>query len=205
MAPRKERPQAFKERQDQLKKNKLVKRPIARLDSAIVSETKERKGRQRRFTPATMRNGINRYFLWCEENDQLPSIKGLMIHLKMYKDAFYEYLKYPEFTQMLEHARMIICEWAESDVYNTPGQASAKIAYMKNLHGWSDKIDTNSTTVQVNLTPEEAKAKIERLAPKLLEALKASPLLTQLVQRKEVPNAAEAKKKKEKVIEAQVA
>jgi hypothetical protein len=140
-----------------------------------------------------MKNGINRYFEWCEKEDEMPSIKGMMIHMNMYKDQFYAYLKYPEFTDIMEHARMIISNWAENDVYNTKGMAAGKIAYMKNVHGWSDKIETNNTTTQTVITVDQAKAKIEMLAPKLLEVLNNHTTLMQITKR---PN--------EKVVEAEV-
>ena len=124
-----------------------------------------------------MRNGINKYFAWCEENDRVPSIKGMMIHLKMYRDQFYQYSEYPEFKQIMESAKQVIIEWCENDIYRTPGPAAGKIAYMKNVHDWSEKIDQNmNQTVTKVMSLEDAKARIAALAPLLLEQLKGTTL-----------------------------
>lgn len=153
--------------------NKLVTQPIARMDGSILKTGKRKSGagRKKLYTPTRLKNSINSYFDWCEENDRVPSIKGLIIHLKMYRDTFYKYKEYPEFSDIIEHARLIISEWCESDVYRTPGAAAAKIAYMKNIHDWTEKMDSNTTVTKIT-TVDEARARIEMLAPKLLEVLK---------------------------------
>ena len=159
--------------------NKVITRPIPRIDKDILKQN--RGGRKKKYTPTRMKNEINRYFEHCETNDLVPSIKGMMIFLKMYKDMFYTYLKYPEFTDLLEHARMIISDWAEADVYNTPGQAAGKIAYMKNLQGWSDKLETkNESEVRTISSVEEARLTIKTLAPQLLELLKSEQVSGQI-------------------------
>lgn len=161
-----------------LKENAFVTRPIARLDSGILK--KSNAGRKKRFTPTKMKNSINNYFEHCELTDDIPSIKGLMIFLKMYRDQFYTYLEYPEFNQIMEHARLIISNWAENDVYRTKGIAAGKIAYMKNVHDWTEKVEQNQNIKQTVINVEQARAKIEMLAPQLLELLKNSGLVNQL-------------------------
>ena len=162
--------------------NSLVVRPIGRLDAGIVGKTRRAlSGSQKKFTPTRMKNGINKYFQWCEEQDELPSIKGMMLHLGMGRDQFYQYLKYPEFAEIMEQSRMIISLWAENDVYNAKGMAAGRIAYMKNVHGWSEKVESSNTTVRVDLTPEQARARIESLAPKLLEVLQSNYTVQQIV------------------------
>lgn len=164
-----------------LTNNQTVKRAIPRLDKDIVKDIKKSAGgRKRKYTPIKMRNQINSYFENCEATDEVPSIKGLMIHLKMYKDTFYTYLDYPEFRDMLEHTRLIISNWIDSDIYHTKGLAAGKIAYAKNLHGWSDKIESTNNTTQTIISVDQAKAKIEMLAPKLLELLKNNTVLSQI-------------------------
>lgn len=172
----------YKRRQAALEGNEIVKRPLARLDDDIIPrKTKAAQGRKKKYTPTKLRNAINNYFEWVEQTDEVPSIKGLIIHLKLYKDAFYRYAnEYPEFKDIIEHARMIISEWAERDVYNTKGMAAGKIQYMKNVHGWSDKLETNNTTTQVTITPEMARAKLEMLAPRLLELLGSQTVVNQI-------------------------
>lgn len=174
-----------------LSKNEVVKQPMGRIDNGMLpSYKKSNAGRKRKYTPTRMKNSINKYFDWCEKNDRVPSIKGLMIFLKMHRDLFYRYMAYPEYTAIMEHARLIIAEWCENDVYRTKGQAAGKIAYMKNVHDWTEKIDSNATVAQV-ITPEQARAKIEMLAPKLLEMLKNANVLDQITQKEGVQQAQE--------------
>jgi len=169
--------------------NKFVTRPIQRIDDDIVRLKKNNGGRPKKYSVKVMKNLINKYFAWCEKHDEVPSIKGMMIHLKMYKDQFYVYAGYPEYTNLMEHARMIISNWAENDVYTTKGLAAGKIAYMKNIHGWSEKIESQNFTETRVITVAEAKAKIEMLAPRILEALKNSTVLQQLTHRDTVVDA----------------
>lgn len=186
-------------RKQLLKKNEAVTTPITRLDPKITSEIKKSNaGRKKKFTPTKMKNQINKYFEFCEQEDRVPSIKGLMIFLKMYRDQFYQYLTYPEFKDIMEHARLIISEWCENDVYRTKGQAAAKIAYMKNVHDWTEKVESESTVKKV-VTPEEARARIEMLAPKLLEILKQGNILNQLTHQEGTQEAVEAIFEKEPI------
>ena len=78
---------------------------------------------------------------------------------------------------------MIIAEWAERDVYNTKGMAAGKIAYMKNVHAWAEKLESQNYTEQRVITVEEARAKIQMLAPKLLEVLRNSNVMNQIAMR----------------------
>jgi len=156
-------------------------RPIPRLDKDIVKDTRPTRGRKRKFTPTKMKNAINGYFAWVEENNEVPSIKGMMIHLKMYRDQFYVYLGYPEFAAIMEHARLIISNHIEADIYRTPGACQGKVNYAGNVLDWSSKSEVKSTVTQTIVSVDQARAKIEMLAPKLLELLKNSSLVNQLL------------------------
>ncbi len=181
----------LRERTNRLRKNSVVTQSIARLDSEVLPGAKRsRAGRKMKYTPTKFKNLINKYFEWCEQEDRVPSITGLMINLNMYRDQFYRYVKYPDYSDIIEHTRMIISEWCANDVYRTKGQAAGKIAYMKNIHGWSEKTE-NHTTVQKIVTPDEARAKIEMLAPKLLEVLKNNTVLSQIIAKEEAQKPAE--------------
>ena len=159
-----------------------LRRKIPRLDDNIVSDIKKQMcGRKKKYTPIKMKNAINKYFEHCEVSEEVPSIKGMMIHLKLYKDVFYKYLEYPDFSNIMEHARTIISNWCENDVYMTKGLATGKIAYMKNVHDWTEKLEQNQNITQRITTVDEARAKIEMLAPKLLELLKNNNVTNQLV------------------------
>lgn len=165
----------------ELKRNYLVKTKIGRLNIVQKGGKRDGAGRKRKYTVVKMRNRINNYFTWCESNDRVPSIKGLMLFLDLTRDSFYTYLAVPEFTSMMENVKMIISEWVENDIYRTPGAAAGKIAYAKNLHGWTDKMDTtntniNETTIKTIKSVDEAKALIASMAPLLLAQLNGQTL-----------------------------
>jgi len=161
------------------KVNKTVTKPIMRIS---------RFGRNKRYTPTKMRNKINDYFCHCEKRDMVPSIKGMMLYLKMCPEQIYTYAKYPEFTELVQQARMIIADWLESDVY-AKGSVG-KIAYMQNLHNWSNKQEVETSERQISV--EEAQAKIASLAPALLEMLKNPEILKQLLPQLEASKTIEA-------------
>lgn len=184
----------YGQRKAQLKTNGngVMTRPIGRLDKDIASG----KGKKRvtKYTPVRMVNAINKYFEWCERNDEVPTIKGMMLHLKLYPTTFYKLIEDVRFQDILETARMHIANWAEIDVYNTPGQAAGKIAFMKNIHGWTDKLKTeNSTEVKQIMTTEQATAKISELAPLLLSVLNNQRVVEQLGHKVEEAEIVEAK------------
>ena len=154
---------------------------IGRVGNETLRATSLRNNGRRKFTPARLRNAINKYFGWCEETDSIPSIKGLTLFLNVSRDFFYRTLNDEKYVEILEQARLVIAEWAERDVYATKGQAAGKIAYMKNVHSWAEKLESQNYTEQRVITVEEARAKIQMLAPKLMEILKSSHLLNQLV------------------------
>ena len=154
--------------------NKNVSKPIMRLS---------RFGRPKKYTPTKMRNKINDYFCHCEKRDMVPSIKGMMLYLGMHPEQIYTYDKYPEFKELLTNARMCISEWMESDVYQAKGQAAGKLAYMQNLHNWSNKNETEIKEREISV--EEAQAKIAMLAPALLEMLKNPEVLAMLMPKTE--------------------
>jgi hypothetical protein len=164
----------IKQKKEMQKDNRVVRAPIGRLGSCAKRGKKS-------FSPTTMKNAINKYYHFCEKADEVPSIKGMMIHIGMTQDSFYKYLAYPDFTDIMEQARLIIKDWTERDVYSTPGQAAGKIAYMKNLHGWSDKLDTTAQTTVKHITSVgEATKKLEQLAPRLLELLGNTQVANQI-------------------------
>jgi len=150
----------------QLKGNYVVKSPITRLSKA---------GKKLKYTPNKLIKMINGYFGWCEEQDRVPSITGLMIHIKMSRDSFYKYAERSEFIDIIEDTRIRIAEWCANDVYRTSGQAAGKIAYMKNIHNWAEKTEGTTTVTKV-LSVEDATARIASLAPALLEMLKGETL-----------------------------
>lgn len=159
--------------------NMRVRRPIGRIDRDIL--TSKKKTCPKKYTPLRLVNGINRYFTRCEKNDDVPSIKGMMISLKLYPNHFYKMVKDPEFSDVLEWARMMIKNWAEIDVYNTPGPAAGKIAFMKNIHDWTDRLETkNETEVKQVMSTEQATSLLEEFAPLLLELMNDQRVVEQV-------------------------
>ena len=166
------------EGKEALSKNTLIRKPLPRIGKAIGSK----KGAKRKFTVVRMRNAVNRFFKRCEDRDEMPTIKGLMIYLSMDRSQFEVYRGYPEFTDIMEHTKLIISHWVEGVVFACEGRTEGKIAYMKNVHGWSDKLETKNENLQVTLTPEQAKARITALAPRLLEVLESRVTVDQIGQ-----------------------
>ena len=169
---------AYGQRKKELSGNRTVKRPIGQIGKDIIPRKKRT---DTTYTPTRLVNAINKYFVHCENNDDVPTISGMMIHLKLYRSTFYRYVENPKFQDIMEHARLMIKNWAEVDVYNSPGQAAGKIAFMKNVHGWSDKLETkNETEIKQVMSAEQATAKISELAPLLLGLLGDRRLVEQL-------------------------
>lgn len=159
----------------ELRANAVITQPIGRV---------AKRGRPKRFTPTKLRNRINDYFTHCEKEDNVPSIVGLTLYIKMSRDQFYQYLKYPDYAPIMEEARLIIGEWCANDVYKTRGQAAGKIAYMKNVHHWSEKVESTNTNVQMP-SEEELMAKIAAFAPELLELVKNAMITNQIAHQPE--------------------
>lgn len=178
--------ESYNERKKELNGNKLINKPIQKLDNSVLKR-KGKSGRPKRYTPQRMLNQINKYFKWCEDTDSMPSIGGMMVKMKMYGSQFYEYLQYPEYTDMLEQARLTIKTWIEDDVYSTQGRTEGKIAYMKNVHAWTDRLETkNETEVKHVVSVDEARAKIEMLAPLLLDVLNSPSTVNQIAHDAEI-------------------
>lgn len=177
----------YKARKKELSEaNSSVVRPIPRIDDDIIPTKKNKVGRKYKFTPTRLKNEINKYFEWCEEHDEIPSIKGLMVHCKMYKDSFYKYIKQPEYEDLLEHTRLIISNWVENDVYNTKGMAAGKLAYMKNVHDWTEKTENVNKNETRIISVDEARSRIEMLAPKLMELLQNDNMVRQIASKSAV-------------------
>ena len=126
-------------------------------------------GRPKRFTPTKFGNRINDYFSWCEKQECYPNIKGMMLHLGMAKDQFYQYSRYPEMSPIVEWARDAMESWSMNDLWRTASSNTNKQLVAKVNHGWAEE----KTITHVHMSKDQALAKLESLAPLLLEALKA--------------------------------
>lgn len=122
-------------------------------------------GRKKKYTPITLKNRIIDYFAMIKALDRPPTVSGLMVHLKMHRDQFYQYYEYPEFRPVMEQTKLLIENWAEEKVVLSKYNPSGLIFVLKNRFGWKD----TQTVETTSLTPEDQLiARIAALAPGLL-------------------------------------
>ena len=93
----------------------------------------------------------------------------MMLHLGMNKDQFYQYAKYPEMNPIVEWARDAMESWSMNDLWRTTTSNTNKQLVAKVNHGWAEE----KQITHVHMSKDQALAKLESLAPLLLEALKA--------------------------------
>ncbi len=127
-------------------------------------------GRKKKYTPAKMKNKIIEYFARMKALNRPPTKSGLMVHLKMHRDQFYQYATYPEFKDIMEQTATMIENWYEEALILNKYSASGIQFALKNRFGWTD-----TTTVkheQLN-SEDNLVRKIESLAPELAGFFKA--------------------------------
>jgi hypothetical protein len=166
---------------NEAQENRFTRQPIGRIDTDVIKDLKRsRAGKKRKYTPVKFKNEANKYFEYCEKTDNIPTQKGLMLYMKMGYSSWANYQKYPEYRDLMDYVMMVINDWLEKDVYNTPGAAAGKLAYMKNNAGWRDK--TEIEQIVTHRSVDEARAKIEALLPDLLEHIKRATINQKLPQ-----------------------
>ena len=146
-------------------------------EGSLLKRVPRNIGRPKRFTPTKFRNRINDYFATCEKKQCYPNIKGMMLHLGMAKDQFYAYDKYPEMQPIVEWARNVMEDWSMNDLWHTATSNTNKQLVAKVNHGWAEE----KQITHINMDKGTALAKLEALAPLLLEALKGHLNLEQLL------------------------
>ena len=146
-------------------------------EGSLLKRVPRNIGRPKRFTPTKFRNRINDYFATCEKKQCYPNIKGMMLHLGMAKDQFYQYDKYPEMKPIIEWARNVMEDWSMNDLWHTATSNTNKQLVAKVNHGWAEEKTINHITMDKGT----ALAKLEALAPLLLEMLKSQMNLEQLL------------------------
>lgn len=164
--------QAGRSEASKVKRNKTTKEereaPLENSGTSI-KRVPRNVGRPKRFTPTKFRNRINDYFAWCEKEECYPNIKGMMLHVGMNKDQFYQYARYPEMSPIVEWARDAMESWSMNDLWKTQTSNTNKQLVAKVNHGWAEE----RVVTHNNMSKDQAMAKLEALAPLLLEALKA--------------------------------
>lgn len=147
-------------------------------ENQILKRVPRGAGRPKRFTPTKLRNRINDYFAWCEKKQAYPNVKGCMLHLGMARDQWYQYEKYPEMKPILDWARDAMEAWSMNDLWKTQSSNTNKQLVAKVSHGWTEE----KQVTHVHMDKEQALARLEALAPMLLEALKSQLVLEQITQ-----------------------
>jgi hypothetical protein len=165
-----------------VKRNKMKKEERAYEENQVLKRVPRGVGRPKRFTPTKLRNRINDYFAWCEKKMTYPNIKGMMLHLGMSRDQWYQYEKYPEMRPILDWARDAMEAWSMNDLWKTQSSNTNKQLVAKVNHGWQEE----RTITHINMSKEQALAKLEAFAPMLLDLLKSNLLLNQIASPKEI-------------------
>lgn len=125
-------------------------------------------GRPRKFTPTRLRNKINDYFAWCEKKDRYPNIKGLALHIGITRDQWYQYEKYIDFQPIIQWARDAMESWSMDNLWKTKASNTNKQLVAKVNHNWQEEKAITHTVI----SKDQAMAKLEALAPLLLEMLR---------------------------------
>lgn len=132
-----------------------------------------RKKNRKTYSPNQLLRAVNNYFSICEEEGRVPTMTGLSLHLGVNRVTMYEWGRDEEYAEILEAARDCMKTWCAEEVWDAQGVAAGKIAFMKNVFGWSEKIEQETRSVNLQMTVEEARKKLEQYAPKLLEIIEA--------------------------------
>lgn len=160
-----------------VKRNKYTKKvQVMDEDTQTIVRVPRGVGRPKRFTPTKLRNRINDYFTWCEKKDTYPNIKGMMLHLGMSRDQWYQYEKYPEMRPILEWARDAMEAWTMNDLWKTQTSNTNKQLVSKVNFGWQEE----KVVTHISMDKQTAIARLEALAPVLLEVFKNQILVNQL-------------------------
>ena len=96
-------------------------------------------------SPQEFDERVDTYIDWCRAQDKPILLTGLILALGFNsKDTFYSYENYPEFTDSVKRARLLI-EMEYEQRLNTANSATGPIFALKNF-GWTDKQEVDVTT-----------------------------------------------------------
>jgi hypothetical protein len=88
---------------------------------------------------------VDGYFDLCRQNSEPILLTGMILSLGLVsKEAFYNYETYPEFSDSVKRARMLV-EMEYEKRLNTASAVAAPIFALKNF-GWKDKQEVALTT-----------------------------------------------------------
>ncbi len=111
----------------------------------MESEEKNPVGRPRKIkTPEEFDSLVDSYIEMCKAAEEPILLTGMILALGFVsKDTFYEYQKFPEFTDSVKRARMFV-EMEYEKRLNVNNSSSGPIFALKNF-GWTDKTETKIT------------------------------------------------------------
>ena len=96
-------------------------------------------------SPQEFDERVDVYIEWCRMEGKPILLTGMILALGFNsKDTFYSYENYPEFTDSVKRARLLI-EMEYEQRLNTANSATGPIFALKNF-GWSDKQEVDLTT-----------------------------------------------------------
>jgi hypothetical protein len=116
-------------------------------------------GRPRKYqTAEELLNGINGYFIWCDEQKEVITnskgeiktiskpytISGLCVYLGISKDAWNNYSSVDIFIDITAMAKLKVENYVEENSLNGKINPIMSIFNLKNNFGWTDKIEINT-------------------------------------------------------------
>lgn len=106
-----------------------------------MSDTKRPIGRPRIITtPEEFDERVDAYIAECKEKEEPVLLTGMILALGMNsKNTFYEYENYPEFSDSVKKARLLVEMEYEKRLCTLPS-ATGSIFALKNF-GWRDKVE----------------------------------------------------------------
>lgn len=118
-----------------------------------MTEEKKPVGRPRKIdSPETFDMLVDSYIDMCRTANEPILLTGMVLALGLVsKDTFYEYQKFPEFTDSVKRARTLI-ELEYEKRLNNSSNASAPIFALKNF-GWTDKQEVEHSGQIAGLAP----------------------------------------------------
>lgn len=164
--------------------NSSTRRKVALKKARLQEEKKEMfyeiksnfvnaRGRKKKYTPQKLKNRIIDYFAEIMVLNKPPTVSGLMVHLKMNRDQFYQYAQYPEYRDIMEHAKNIMENWLEERLVLSKTNPSGLIFALKNRFNWKD-----TQTIEhegQDLTEAELIHRIAALAPDMIQHILKTP------------------------------
>ena len=101
------------------------------------------------WTPEELTDVIDQFRLWCEAYDKAICVPSLCEYLKISKDTLQEYLKIPEYRDIIDRAYAVI----ESDIISKAMKGQQReimsIFVLKSLHDYRDtqKVEVDNKIV----------------------------------------------------------